>query len=275
MSTPSTPHTPENWGAASQAYDEKIAPFTGSYAPELVERLDADETSKVLEVAAGSGALTEVLAPEVGSLLATDFSSEMIERLRARLGAREIANVECAVMNGMALELEDAAFDRVICNFGLMLFPDRSRGFAEMRRVLRPGGRAVVSGWAGPSDFEAFGIFMAALQHAIPDRPAPPAPAPIFSLADPDAFRAEMEAAGFVDARVDLVEGHFDAESNDHLWDMLTSGAPPAKVLLDQIGPEATVEVRASLDGLLRERFGEGSIRLRNVATVGTGVAPS
>lgn len=267
------PDTPDAWNDASAAYDEKIAPVTAQYADALIERLDLDPSLRVLEVAAGSGALTEALHPLVGSLLATDFSPLMLERLKKRLRSRGAKNVECAVMDGQALEVEDASFDRAVCNFGLMLFSDRPRGFAELRRCLRPGGRAVVSGWAGPDRFEAFGTLLAAIRRAVPDLPPPPGPPPIFSLADPAVFKAEMEAAGFRDVRIDLVSRDFEAEGSGQLWEMLTMGAPPVRALFDRIGQAAVAKVRTAMHEIMAERFGDGPIRLHNVATIGTGLA--
>ena len=267
----SSPHTPESWDRASHGYDENLAPFTGQYAEALIERLEVDDTLRVLEVAAGSGALTEVLHPEVASVLATDFSPGMIERLRARLAACGASNVECAVMDAQALEVEDESFDRAVSNFGVMLMSDRARAFGEMRRSLAPGGRAVVSAWAGPDQFEMFGTFLAAVQRALPDLPPPPAPPPIFSLADPARFAAEMEAAGFTDVRIDHVERHFEVDEVDAIWPLMTASAPPVQGLLDHIGEAAAERVSDALRELLTDRFGHGPIRLRNVATVGTG----
>lgn len=274
MTHPPTPHTPDGWDAASAGYDEKIAPMTGEYAEALIEILEVHDGVRVIEIAAGSGALTRKLAPRVASILATDFSGQMIGRLKAHLERGGTTNVECAVMNGMELDVEDGQFDRAVSNFGVMLFPEPGRGISELRRVLRPGGRAVVSGWAGPDHFEAFGTFLGAVRKALPDLPPPPGPPPIFSLADPAVFTAHMEAAGFDDVRIDLVERHLDAEGVDELWDMLTSGAPPAQALLERIGEGGAAKVRAALGEILSERFGDGPIRLRNVATVGSGVAP-
>lgn len=202
-----TPHTPENWGAASRAYAEQAPRMMGSLAEALIERLDRGPDHDALEVAAGTGALTLRLAPRVRSLLATDFAPGMIEVLQERLAAAGVAGVTCEVMNGQALACADASFDPAACSFGVMLFPDRAKGFSELHRVLRPGGRVAVSGWAGPPEFDAFRIFLTALTIAFPDMPAPPGPPRVFSLADPASFAAQMEAAGFTEIRIDKVSG--------------------------------------------------------------------
>jgi SAM-dependent methyltransferase len=269
-----TPHTPEAWGAASAGYSAKVAPLLmRSFADAIVERLDLGPRTEAIEIGAGSGALTDVLRTRVGSLLATDFSPQMVEILGARMEAAGASHVRCAVMDGQALDAEDDTFDAAACSFALMLFPDRAAGFSEMCRVLRPGGRAAISAWTGPDRFESFGLFLEGLDRALPDLPPPPSPPAVFSLADPGRFTAEMERGGFTDVEVDLVERELQLDGFDAMWAMLTAGAPPVQVLFEKIGPSGQRRLRDSLAEIVEDRFGSGPITLRNVATVGSGTA--
>ena len=269
-----TPHTPEAWGAASAGYAEKVAPFLmRSFAEPIVERLDVAPDTTAIEVGAGSGALTEVLQGRVGSLLATDFSPEMVEILRARMEAIGAEHVRCSVMDGQALDADDNAFDAAACGFALMLFPDRVAGFSEMSRVLRPGGRAAVTAWTGPDRFESFGLFLEGLESALPDLPPPPSPPAVFSLADPRRFAAEMEEGGFTDVEVDFVARDIELDGFEAMWTMLTAGAPPIQVLFEKIGPSGQQRLRDALAEIVEDRFGDGPVSLTNVATVGSGTA--
>jgi SAM-dependent methyltransferase len=244
-----------------------------AFAEAHLERLGVGADTEALEVGAGSGALTEVLSARVKSLLATDFAPAMIDVLRERLQAAGATNVQCEVMDGQALELDDDTFDVAACSFALMLFPDRARGFSELNRVVHPGGRVVVSGWAGPDKFEAFGLFLAALQAAIPDMPPPPTPPPVFSLSDPAAFRTQMEAGGLRGVEVDFVARDLEVPNFEEMWSMLTAGAPPIQVLFDLVGPSGKDRIQEHLREIVAERFGSGAISLTNVATVGSGTA--
>ncbi len=241
------PHTPENWGAASREYAELAPRMMQPFATELLARLEVGADMEAVEVAAGTGALTLELAQRAKHVLATDFAPGMIEVLRERAVAAGCDNVTCEVMDGMALDIEDARYDRGASSFGMMLFPDRAKGFAELRRVLRPGGRAAVSGWAGPAEFESFAIFLGALKAAFPDLPPPPAPPAVFSLADPASFVAELETAGFANVRVDKVATDLELTGFDELWTMLSSGAPPVKIFFDRIGDEGIARLRDAL----------------------------
>ncbi len=263
--------TPESWGAASHGYAIHVAPYLmRSFSDEVVYRLQLSGGETVLEVGAGSGALTELLYQHAGELLAIDFAPKMVELLRERLAEAGAGNVRCEVMDGQALALADDSFDAAASSFTLMLFPDRSKGFSELARVVRPGGRVVVTGWAGPERFELFGLLIMALRAAFPDLPPPKDP-PVFSLADPGRFRAEMEACGLADVEVELVSRELVVEGIDQLWRMLTVGAPPVRMMLDQVGPIGQERLREMLADVIQTRYGDGPIVTLNTATVGTG----
>ena len=231
--------TPENWDVASQGYAEKIAPkMMETFAEEFVERLDVNGNTEALEVAAGSGALTDTLAKNVKSLLATDFSPKMIELVELKINNAGLTNVSFGLMDGQALEIDDNTMNRAACSFGLMLFPDRHKGFRELHRVVRPGGKVMVSGWADPDRFESFGLFMGAIQRAFPDFPKPASPPPIFSLADLDSFKKQMEAAGFQNVHVEFIERDLTVNNFEEIWAMLTVEAPPVKLLFGKVGAE-------------------------------------
>jgi len=266
-------NTPQNWDAASEGYAETVAPYLmDGFADDFIKLLDVNEDCEVLEVAAGSGALACPLAKKVKTLLATDFSPGMVDICNRRTKESGLINVTCKVMDGQSLELEDASFDRAVCMFGLMLFPDREKGFSELKRVLRAGGKALVTGWAGPDKFEAFGLFIETMGKAFPDMPKPDKPMPVFNLANLDNFKAEMELVGFKNVLVDYVSKKMDLDNFEELWGMLTVGAPPIREIFDKVGIDGQEHVKETLKGIIKERYGDGPIHLTNTATIGIGV---
>ncbi|MGE5615350.1 MAG: class I SAM-dependent methyltransferase, partial [Bacillota bacterium] len=135
-------------GSIPQIYEENLVPLIFlPYAEDLVQRLRGRQLSRILEIAAGTGAVTRVmaagLAPEV-SIVATDLNPAMLEQARKRGTARP---VEWKQADAMALPFGDGEFDAVACQFGAMFFPDKARAFAEVRRVLKPNGVFVFSVW--------------------------------------------------------------------------------------------------------------------------------
>jgi hypothetical protein len=165
-------------------------------------------------------------------------------------------------MDGQSLDLPDQSFDRVISNFGVIFLPDRVKGFAEIHRVLRPGGRAVVNAWSGSDRNDAFATLMGALRQAAPDLPRPAQPPPLLSLADPAQLAAEMRAGGFEDVRVESITGYFETPTAEEFWTRMEAASPPIIAMLKQIGPENAGKARDNLIGTLRDRFGDGPVKL-------------
>jgi SAM-dependent methyltransferase len=259
------------WTATQAGYDANIVPFMAPYVADMARRARLNGSLEVVEVAAGTGALTEVVAPRVKRVLATDFSPGMLEGLRARMTRSNIDNVTAEVMDGQKLRIEDASYDRALCNFGLMLFPDRVKGMSEMCRVLRPGGMALITGWQGPDKFPALAVFFDAVMKVIPDLPQPAGPPPLFSLADPGQFGDELMQAGFSELEVIEIAHAYGAESAESYWEMIKDAAPPSKFLLERVGPETAGRIRDQVVRSLRETFGDGPVELTNHANLGIG----
>ncbi len=270
---PKSLDTPNSWDAASSGYAQHVAPrLIEPFTSEIIKQLDLNPACIVLEVAAGSGALTAPLSRKVHSLLATDFSPKMMELNRSNCKREGLTNVSFAVMDGQALSLEDEKFDRAACSFGLMLFADRERGFRELFRTLRPSGRVVVTGWASPPQFDAFNLLTDAMKIAFPNLPKPASPPPVFSLADPNLFKSEMETAGFKEVRVEYLKQEISLQHVDQVWQMMTSGAPPVQKLFEKVGEKGKIKIYDALRAVIEERWQGADITLSNTATIGTGI---
>ena len=116
------------------------------YARDLAGRL-AGIAGRVLETAAGTGivtrALVQALPPDI-AITATDLNQPMLDHAAQKLDAPQVAWRQA---NALSLPFEDSGFEAVVCQFGVMFFPDKAAGFAEARRVLRPGGRFLMAVW--------------------------------------------------------------------------------------------------------------------------------
>ena len=128
----------------------------------------------------------------------------------------------------------------------------------------------MISSWAGPEHLEALGLLLQAVRHAFPE--LPPAPLPIFSLADPLQFKAEMEGAGFSEVEIISTDRELSVPDFDELWSMLTVGAPPVRILFDRVGEGGRQRFRETLAELVEQRYGSGEIRTVNTALVATAV---
>ena len=132
--------------AAAAEYDRAFAHVTAHFMPFLMHAAQLAPDMRVLDIATGTGLSAEAAVAAVGPtgyVTAVDISPAMVEKARERFG--DAPNVSLSIEDGQALSFTDGSFDAVLCNLGLMFFPDPVRGLSEFSRVLRPGGRAAVS----------------------------------------------------------------------------------------------------------------------------------
>ena len=129
-------------GSIPQLYERYLVPLIFEpYAVDLASRVMLRHPSRVLEIAAGTGVVTRHLAkvlPLSVSIVATDLNQPMLDHAAAIGTTRPI---EWRQAEAMQLPFPNEAFDVVVCQFGVMFFPDKVRAFSEARRVLRPGSR--------------------------------------------------------------------------------------------------------------------------------------
>src|ERR1700676_29586 len=131
---------------AAAEYDRAFAHVTAHVMPFLLRAAHIASGMRVLDIATGTGLSAEAALAAVGPtghVTAADVSPAMAEKARERLGKAQNASV--SLEDGQALSFADCSFDVVLCNLGLMFFPDPVRGLSEFRRVLRPGGRVAIS----------------------------------------------------------------------------------------------------------------------------------
>ncbi len=132
--------------AAAAEYDNAFAHVTAYFMPFLIRAAHVAAGMNVLDIATGTGLSAQAALTAVGPtghVTAADISPAMAEKARRRLGRAPNASV--SVEDGQALSFQAKSFDAVLCNLGLMFFPDPVRGLSEFLRVLRPGGRAAIS----------------------------------------------------------------------------------------------------------------------------------
>lgn len=178
-----------------QDYEQLFEPLTGRFCEALLEFSGGiSPEERVIDVAAGTGALSLPVARAGASLLACDISPAAVERLAEKL--RPFPKAEARVLDGQALEVEDSSFGAAFSAFGVMLFPDFRAGLKELVRVTRPGGRMGLAVWAQPQGSPPAAPFRAAFAAAFPDRPPPPFVAGTATLSDPLKLRRSLEGTG-------------------------------------------------------------------------------
>jgi SAM-dependent methyltransferase len=159
-------------GSMPQIYESHLVPLIFEpYAADLANRLASRSLTRVLEIAAGTGVVTRALAsvlPESVSIVATDLNQPMLDEAAARGTKRP---VEWRQANAMQLPFADGMFDAVVCQFGVMFFPERSKAFSEARRVLNKRGVFIFNVWDRINENEFADTVTTALDSLFPKDP--------------------------------------------------------------------------------------------------------
>lgn len=159
-------------GSIPELYNTHLVPLIfEAYAVDLAARLALRPLTRVLEIAAGTGVVTRAMAttlPEAVSIVATDLNQPMLDHASA-LGTKRA--VEWRQADAMQLPFQDGAFDAVVCQFGVMFFPEKSRAYSEARRVLRSGGVFIFNVWDRIEENEFADTVTTALETVFPENP--------------------------------------------------------------------------------------------------------
>jgi SAM-dependent methyltransferase len=242
-------------------YDLWLVPLIFEpYAADLARRTASRHPRRVLEVAAGTGVVTRELAavlPDDATIVATDLNQPMLDRAAAVPLRRSVMWRQA---DALRLPFEDGAFDAVVCQFGVMFFPDKPRAFAEARRVLAPGGTLLLNVWDCIGENEFADTVTGALAGLFPADP------PRFLARTPHGYsdRGKIEE--------DLRDGGFTSSPRFETLAM-RSRAPSPRLpamaycqgtpLRDEIEKRSAGDLLAATDaceGAIASRFGSKSV---------------
>ena len=248
-------------GSIPEVYDNHLVPILFEpYALDLSRRVRDMEAASVLEVAAGSGVVTRALArtTDAGtSLVATDLSQAMLDQGIA-VGTKR--DVEWRQADATDLPFDDDGFDVVMSQFGMMFLPDKAQGFAEARRVLRPGGSLVFSVWDA---LDANGFSLAVhevLAATFPDDPPRFLIDGAFGYHDEARIRADLARGGFgADVAFEAVELESRSSSAEAAAIAFCQGGP-VRTEVERRDPMGLASVTDKVADVLRQRYGSAEV---------------
>ncbi|AJP47788.1 SAM-dependent methyltransferase [Rugosibacter aromaticivorans] len=247
-------------GPIPQLYEEYLVPMIfESYAADLVNRMTSRPLARVLEIAAGTGVVTRALAsvlPESVSIVATDLNQPMLD-MASKIGTQRL--VEWRQADAMQLPFEDATFDAVVCQFGVMFFPDKSKAFSEARRVLRPGGVFMFNVWDRIEENEFAHTVSTALETLFPKDP------PRFMARTPHGYydhatiAQDLKIGGFRSApRINIVAARSQATSAQIPAIAYCQGTPLRSEI--EARGKSLGEATDIAESAIAQRFGLGSV---------------
>src|SRR6516165_793089 len=215
-------------GSIPENYDRYIVPLIfENFAQDIAQRVAALSPSTVLETAAGTGVVTRALTPRLSpdaKYVVTDVNQPMLDYAAMRQDAD--SRVSWRKADAQALPFEDAAFDLVCCQFGVMFFPNRQLGYREAKRVLKPGGRFLFNVWDRIEENVFANDVTNALAEVFPNDP------PRFLARTPHGYhdialiRNELEKAGFSNLVIETKAEQSRASSPHHPAIAYCKGTP-------------------------------------------------
>jgi SAM-dependent methyltransferase len=262
----------EPWNDVAEGYAAEAHWIMVPFSEKALELADVGEDAVIADIAAGPGTLALIAAPNVARVHALDFSESMLAALAANAKKLGLENIEIHQGDGQALPFPDGSFDAAFSMFGLMFFPDRPKGYAELYRVLKPGGVAVVSSWADVTQSSLMLIMFGALRAADPTRPEPKYDPN--TLENPDLLAMEMQAAGFSDVVVHAHDHSFEAPGAEQLWDGLARSSAPLVMLKKKLGESEWARQMEKAKAFLVEKLAAAPRKLNTKGLLGVGRKP-
>ena len=263
-------------GSIPEIYDNYLVPLIFQpYADDLAERAVALSPKAVLETAAGTGVVTRALAARLAPdarYTVTDLNQAMLDH--ATKMQRPDDRITWRQADALELPFDDASFDVVLCQFAAMFFPDKVAGYAEARRVLKPGGSFIFNVWDRIENNEFADVVTEAASLVFPDDP------PRFLARTPhgyyefDQIRAELNQAGYTEIAINTLEETSTAPSPRDVAVAYCQGTPLRNEIesrdasrLDEVTDRAAEAIAA--------RFGSGTVSGRICGHVVTATSPS
>jgi SAM-dependent methyltransferase len=249
-------------GGIPAHYDRALGPHLfADYAVDLARRAAAGKPSRVLEIAAGTGIVTRMLRdvlPVSSQLVASDLNPPMLEIARQKFSAGEKVAFQPA--DATALPFDDGAFDTLVCQFGVMFFPDKDKSYREAHRVLASGGRYHFNVWDS-FDFNPFARISHETVGGFFAQEAPSFFTVPFGYHWIDVIKASLIGAGFEDISVHVLRIDTPIPKARRLAEGLILGNP----IIEEICTRGTTDpdaIVAAVTAALHHAFGQDPGRM-------------
>ncbi|MDG2482942.1 MAG: methyltransferase domain-containing protein, partial [Alphaproteobacteria bacterium] len=242
-------------------YEDHLGPLLFHYyAEDLARRVATGNGGRVLETACGTGISTKFLRealPDDVAIVATDLSDAMLDVARERRG--DLANVTYKQANALELDFEDDSFDAVVCQFGLMFFPDKLAGLKEAARVLKPDGQLHFNVWDSMEFNPIAQVAFDTGAQFFDGEPAAFIKMP-FGYHAIDPIKDLLHQAGLNNIQVNVVPTISERPSAHHVAEGLVAGNPTILELRERGNASVEVVIDA-MTAAVSKAFGDNPVR--------------
>jgi ubiquinone/menaquinone biosynthesis C-methylase UbiE len=248
-------------GSIPEFYNRWMVPLIfAEYAEDLAARVSALAPRDLLETAAGTGVVTRAVIgglPSDARYQVSDLNQPMLDYAAAQQAPDP--RISWQVADALALPYDAASFDVVICQFGAMFFPDRTKGYAEARRVLKPGGRFIFSVWDRIENNHFAETVEDTVVRMFPDDPPRFMSRKPHGYFDEDQILRDVKAAGFDKISLESPERRSRAASAEVAAIALCQGTP-LRNEIEARGPEMLARATEAARLALEQAYGSGPI---------------
>jgi len=241
-------------GSIPKIYDEVLGPvYFEPYAIDTADRVSRLDPSNLLETACGTGRVTVHLRNKIkGNITATDVNPQMMAIAKNKLQGKEIT---WELSDATALPYEDALFDCIVSQFGVMFYPDKVLGMKEAYRILKPGGTFIFTVWgkleANPMSATGREIVSEYFKNDIP-----PSYKTAYSLHDVDELIPIVKQGGFSDISHEVLAMECSCDSARVMAAGLVEGNPIVNAIREK--DESAIEMlKEKVFETLVKRFGD------------------
>jgi ubiquinone/menaquinone biosynthesis C-methylase UbiE len=267
----------ETWKSVAQAWNESadyVARVSQPTTQKMIEHAHLQTGQRVLDIACGTGEPALPMAERVGpngKVIATDLVEEMVRYTSEQARRRGLTNVEARRVDGEALDFPAETFDVVSIRWGIMFMPDPLACLRDAHRVLKRGGRIVVSTWAGPEQNGWIAKPMGLLRGAL----GVPAPAPgavgLFAFADKARLSQVLAEGGFSEVIVESVTLPIvDFATRAEYVGLLVGLVGPFQALWQRLADSQKATLRAQIEAMVAPS--DGRFTIEGVNWVASGV---
>lgn len=253
-------------GSMPEFYDHYLGPVQFvPYAYEISKRVALVRPEKILETACGTGLVTKAirdLLPDTTLLIATDFSQDMLDWAAAKLSDM---NVLWRKADAQSLPFSNSEFDVVVCQFGVMFFPDRIAAYRECRRVLNKNGVFIFNVWDSLEENELPNLVVATLASIYSDDPPTYNRLVPYGYNDPENISAELKLAGFRNVDIEFVNTQLSVPSAESYAIGSCQGGTN-RVDIEKRDPYGLELATNTVARALEAKYGKGEFEVRSRA---------
>jgi ubiquinone/menaquinone biosynthesis C-methylase UbiE len=250
------------WQAKTRGYHATYATISGYVIERLLDAVEARQGKRLLDLGTGPGYVVAAARSRGCEAVGIDFAPAMVE-----LALSLHPGCCYEIGDAMALGFPATTFDSVTGNFVFHHIPQQDVALGEARRVLKPGGRIGLTVWGSPDQNRLLGLFLDSMRASGADAPPDLPPGPPMSVSD-DAYRDQLEAAGYEDVTVEHLSWMHRFPSATALWDGIMESSVRTAALIE-LQPSALREgIRRTFDTLVKAHQVDAGLDVPVAATL-------